>query len=293
MSIDTSLIAFKAITNFTNELEELFGAKQHSLRLYSRLINKTTLAHDKPIQKHIEAFRLFCQSNRDAITEKNMNKLNNSNIQYSERVFINMKNILAMADTETQTVIWKHLLLISAILDPSGRAKELLREACSSDNTGTESNFLTDIINKVEEHVDPNASPMEAIASIMKSGVFTDLVSGMNNGLQDGSLDLSKLLGSVQGMVTKLSNKNGSEGSDDSLNMINNMVGMLGKQNGEDGGNNMTELMAMMGPMLATLNTAMPSRSTGSVQQQLPDIMNMISSLNMDNSKISNVEQLE
>ena len=53
MSSDSSLITFKAISNFTECLDEVFGKKQRSLKLYAHLLNKTRLSHTKPIKKHI------------------------------------------------------------------------------------------------------------------------------------------------------------------------------------------------------------------------------------------------
>ena len=110
----SSLITFEAISNFTNDLGEVFSDKHRPLKLYIHLINKTTLQHKDPIIKHIDAFRKFCTANRDAIAEKNVKKLVEEKISYSNRVFIDMKQILNMADKETSNVIWKHLLTISA-----------------------------------------------------------------------------------------------------------------------------------------------------------------------------------
>ena len=220
------------------------------------------------------------------ILNKDITKLSTTNnkVNFSDKVYIDFSNIFKTADKDTKGVILDYLLTISALVDPTAKAKDILKK----DEKSKESDFLSSMIEKVEENVNVDSNnPLEAVSSIMNSGIFTELLSNMNNGLQDGSLDLSKLLGSVQGMVTKLSNKGGDNNDNDSLNMINNMVGMLGKQNGE-GGNNMTDLMAMMGPMLATLNTAMPADS-GAVQPQLPDIMNMMSNLNNK----SKFEQLE
>ena len=72
MNTDNNLIIFKAIANFTQALADEFGKKQHSLALYSRLINKTTLAHDTPIKKHISVFTEFCINNREAILNKKL-----------------------------------------------------------------------------------------------------------------------------------------------------------------------------------------------------------------------------
>ena len=265
---DSSLIIFKAIANFTNCLDEVFGEDQRSLKLYAHLINKTTIAHEKPILKHIEAFRTFCKDNRDSIEEKNHETFSNDKIIYSDRVFINVKDILKVADKDSKNIIWKHILTISALVDPAGKARQVLKETSQKNNSGTESDFLENIISKVEENVDPNANPMEAVTSIMQSGVFQELVGGMGNGLQDGSLDLGKLMGTVQNMVTNLNDKVGESGGEgmpeETMAMMNTMMSNL--QAGVDSSEStegqqkpmpdLNNLMGMMGPMLGALNNA-------------------------------------
>ena len=73
MTTDTSLITFKTISNFTNDLGNVFSEKHRPLKLYVHLINKTTLSHETPIQKHIDAFRQFCLENRESIASKSSN----------------------------------------------------------------------------------------------------------------------------------------------------------------------------------------------------------------------------
>ena len=273
MSSDTSLVCFKAISNFTSELVELFSKQQRSLKLYGRLINKTTLVHDKSIKKHIDTFREFCISNRDAIMTKNVNKLKMSKISYSQRVFIDMTDIFRLSDKENSKVIWEHLLCISALVDPAGKAREVLKENLMSGKTGCgETNFLTDIIDKVEKHVDPDANPMEAVSSIMKSGIFTDLIGGMNKGLSDGSLDLGKLMGAVQGMVGQLGEKTGGDPqTDGAMNMLTTMMGGLGGANGSGGAP--PDLAGMMSGMLGGLGGA--NGSGGGT----PDLAGMMSGM--------------
>ena len=66
-----------------------------------------------------------------------------------------------------------------------------------------ETNFLKDMINKVEDSIDGGNvnNPMEAITKMMTSGVFGELVGNMTNGLQSGDLNIGNLLGSVNDMV--------------------------------------------------------------------------------------------
>jgi hypothetical protein len=258
MPVDTSLITFKTISNFTNDLGEVFSEKHRPLKLYAHLINKTTLSHEKPIEKHIEGFRNFCIANRDAISNRSVSKLAKEKIIYSKRVYINMKEIFQMADAETSEVIWMHLLTISALVDPAGKAREILKEVSSKGGGGQEINFLTDIISKVEANVKPNSNPMEAVSAIMQSGIFSELVSGMGNGLQDGSLDISKLVGTVQKMVTQLSADAGDqEGGEQAMNMINTMMSSIsaGANSPSNDGTPqpMPDIASMLGPMMAMM----------------------------------------
>ena len=253
-STDYNLIAFKAISTFTDQLNEIFGADKmnHSLKLYERLISKTSISHDKAIKKHIDIFRDFCIQNRDALMSKDVKAFVSYKVEYSPKVFIDFNNIFKKSDKETTEVIWKHLLTISALLDPAGNAKEILK---NSENN-KEADFLTDIINKVETHVTPNSNPMEAVSSIMSSGVFNDLISGMNSGIQDGSLDLGKLMGTVQKMCTNLNvggNPDGADaGTPNPSDMINNLMSSMGGGNGN--APDMSQLATMLGPMFSNLN---------------------------------------
>lgn len=277
MNSDTNLLYFKAISNFTTELVELFSKQEKPLKLYGRLINKTSIVHDTSIKKHIDAFREFCVANREAIMSKSVEKLTMSKISYSQRVFINMTEIFKLSDRDTSKVIWDHLLCISALLDPAGKAREILKENLDTGKAGGgETNFLTDIIDKVEKNVDPNANPMEAVSSIMKSGIFTDLIGGMNKGLNDGSLDLGKLMGAVQGMVGKLGEKTGGDPqAEGAMNMLTTMMGNLGNLGGNGENSAPPDLASMMSGMMSGMMggggplPGMPGATQNSSQQLL------------------------
>jgi len=256
MTTDYNLLTFKAISTFTNDLSEIFGTDYHSLKLYQRLLDKTTITHEKAISKHIDAFKHFCISNRDAILNKNLSKLNNDKIEYSSRVYIDIVSIMKKADTETVNVIWKHLLNISAFVDPAGKAKEILKK--NSVDSSNESDFLENIINKVESNINPNSSnPLEAVSTLMSSGVFNDLVSGMNTKLQDGSLDLGKLVGTVEKMCSTLippqAGNNGEQASPLNLAGLMSSIGPIlsnlsqtGASGVEGGGLNLDAMMKQL-----------------------------------------------
>ena len=99
---------------------------------------------------------------------------------------------------------------------------------------------------------------MEAIGEIMKSGVFTELIDGMNTGLQNGELDLPKLMTTVQTMVSSLTE--GQEGADDMNDVLNTMMGSMDGGDVQTGTDPMQAVMGMMGPMMSNLAAA-PRRS--------------------------------
>lgn len=243
MSSDNSLVAFKAISKFINDLSEMFGESQRTLQLYSFLLKKTTLAHEAVILKHMDIFRTFCVENRDAISGMDASQLVNPVIQYSEKVSIDMNPIFEKADASTTKTIWKHLLTISAIVDPTGEARKILREVKSQ---GNESDFLSNMMEKIEKNVDSNANPMEAISSMMSSGIFTELIGGMGSGIQDGTLDLGKLMGTVQKMVSKMAPE--GESSLDLEGMMNTV-----KSTNDNGGDQPLDIMSLLGPMMSAM----------------------------------------
>jgi hypothetical protein len=75
----------------------------------------------------------------------------------------------------------------------------------SKGEKGNEEEFLTNIINKVGSQIDPStANPAEMMTNLMSSGIFTELVDNMNQGLTKGDLDLGKMIGSLQSMMGNL-----------------------------------------------------------------------------------------
>jgi hypothetical protein len=205
---NSNVLIFKAITTFINDLHTEFGNKFKSITLYHRLLEKTGIMHTGPILKHIDCFRSFFVANKEMMETQDISKLVQTQISYSERVFIDISTIMKNSDKECTPIIWQHLLTIWGLIDPTSQAKQTLKEMMKN-NDNKEADFLSNIIEKVESSIDPSkmngSNPMEMVSGLMQSGVFNDLISGMQGGLEDGSLDMNKLMGSVQGMMTKMS----------------------------------------------------------------------------------------
>lgn len=246
VSEETALIAFKAICNFINDLENEFGKKHKPLKLYKRLINHTQISHDAAIKKHLTIFHDFSMANRDALLDQDPSKLIQKKLAYSERVFVDMEFIFKLADDDTRDVIWKHILTISAIVDPASRAKDILKKQVEDGKGGNEADFLANIISKVEKSVKPDSNPMDAVNSILQSGLVNEMMTDLNS----KKLDMNKLLGVVQGMVSQLGAQTGDDTeSKNAMNILNTMVGSIAHGGGPPP-NIMSMMSTFMGGMM-------------------------------------------
>lgn len=209
---DFSLICYKAICSFIQDLNEVFGTKIHQVALYTRLIEKTSITQTKAIFRHITIFREFCQENRDAILEKDISKFSGKKITYSNKVYIDICKVfnVAKSDKDTEEAIWNHLLTISALLDPTSKAKSILKE--TSSKKGKEEEFLNKIIETAEKNIDPNADPADAVKGMLSSGMLTEMMGNLTEGMKSGELDITKLIGVSQSLMSSLTTEMAKEG---------------------------------------------------------------------------------
>jgi phage-related tail protein len=209
---DNIVFLFKCIVNFIHDLNELYGEEQKSLQLYNLLMEKTGIVHQEPIKKHIKIFYDFCKENEDAILEKNSKEIKQWKIIYSDKVFIDLESIYNESDEENRQILWQHFITLLAVLIPTSRAKEILSlQKKEKQEQGTETHeedFLSNIIQKVSSsiNVEDNNDPTKMMSNLMSSGIFTELVDDMNNGFNNGDLDLGKMMSSLQGVMGNLSN---------------------------------------------------------------------------------------
>ena len=251
-----NLIIFKTLTRFISELNQSYGKTHHSLQLYNRLIEKTAVVHTDAIQRHINELNTFCSENRDAIVQQDISLLTKKNIQYSEKVYVNISDIFQNADADDMIIIWKYITCIAIQFDSTVRSdRDAFKKTMiihknnssenssdnssenssdnSSENSGensSEADFLENMAKKVSENVDENDDPMKAVGNIISSGVFTEMITDMNNGLQSGDLNLGKLMGSVQKMASQVKPEDTARQVDapDLSNMMQQMTNMMG-----------------------------------------------------------------
>lgn len=195
------LLVFKSICNFVTELGRLYERDHTPLGLYKKLILRTKITHTKPISKHVAAFKKWFEDNMDAVKNQNSSIISQDEkaiIRYSDAVYIDMRKIFSISDGDVHKVIWKHLHTINMIINGN---KAIDKSLTASGGDGNEKDFIADVMKKVESNIDPNADPSQSLNKLVNSGIFTDLLSNMNKGLGDGSLDIGRLLSMTTGML--------------------------------------------------------------------------------------------
>jgi hypothetical protein len=217
---------FNTLKRFVHEMASFFE-EDMSLKLYNHLLKKTTIKNRGPVSRHVKLFEEFCAANRKQIVESNT-ALPASRIEYSSRVYIDFSKIFAdIFDEEnaadTRAILFDHLLVLSMVFDPDGNAAAVLKSRKDSTpeelkELFNESPFLQDMMAKVERQVKPGANPMEAMTSMMSSGLLQELVTGMQENIENGDLDMEQLMSSVQKMTSSL--------PPDQLNALKPMLAM-------------------------------------------------------------------
>lgn len=195
--MDGNYKVFSHILEFVCDLADLYGKQQHSLMLYKHLLDKTKITHKDAIRKHIHSFRDFLKKNKDAILEKKVELLKENDIVYSQKVKIQMDEIFKLADDDSKKAIWAHLLVLYNDYEPNNETLSLLKQTLKP--TEKEENFIATIVEKIEKNIDPNTDdPMTAIMSLMNSGVINEVITTINTGFQDGTIDMNRIMGNVK-----------------------------------------------------------------------------------------------
>ena len=289
-----NIIIFKTISMFVKELGNMYGKTFRNVNLYMHLIDRTTFSHELAIQKHIDAFRVFCEENIESLMNSDHLSFKKKTVKYSKKVFINFQSIfektISDGSFDTSKTIWKYLHIIAMNLLPSFKTqfrdkiienKKSSSAASSQDTSGQppsadgkqpsqtcqEENFLEELITKIESNVNlsENTNPMEAVTGIMQSGIFTEMISGMNNGFKNGTLNMNNMPNAIQKILSKMSPQSGKKGNKEFDQMKSTMDSMLGLLSFGGGGSDsdrpvpdMQNLMSLLMPQVANMMAGDP-----------------------------------
>jgi len=257
MSSDPSEKIFIKVLNFVHDLNDVFGKKYNNIKLYNKFLKETPMENAKAVKKQNSIFKNFVQNNFEAILKKDITFLEDHQILFSDKVFINIKEIVEEADQDTSHQIFQHLQLIAYLFTNDQNMKAALSNSykvsppISTKTDQAESEFIHNYMSKIEQSFGEKdfSDPMTATLGLLKSGVFTDMIKTLQTDVSSGKLDVNKLLGNVQGMMSQISSDTKENGDAPPLD-INSLMngGMISQMLG---GSGMTDVMSMVGNILS------------------------------------------
>lgn len=227
-------VIFRAFKEFVSDLGHVYAEAHHSLALYDRLLEKTMYAkHRDAVSKHLAGLDMFCRANEQAILCRL--KSFTGTIRYSERVFIDLNQILSGdVDADTYASIFNHLVVLLVYINPTTESIEAAKRLRGNDLNfdftpeNPEDELLAGVFQKVREVADKDAvsNPTQAISKLFSSGMVGSLTQAIENGAMNGSLDLSKIVKSVNKIVSGNPEVGANPMVSNMLGMIQNMPGL-------------------------------------------------------------------
>lgn len=209
--------AFTAIKQFVDALSDIYDKKKGitPLGLYRRLLTfvKSDMSEEINIRKFLRGFALFYNKNNEYLVSDNLNRVpRGTHISYSKNAYIDIQKFIYKSrnDLDILQQIRIHLLTIQAFLETDdAKADYLLQKVSETENFSVEDQFVNNIVQKAQTAIDGLDSesannPMTAVSGLMKSGILTEMIVGLQNQVGSGQMDPSRLLQSMQGTMSKV-----------------------------------------------------------------------------------------
>jgi hypothetical protein len=291
--MDTLKFFSKAL-NFVNELNKVYSDKYPNIRLYYKLMKKTPIGNSKAIERHCNLFVKYLNDNEECIKNKSLKNSTTVDIKFDDKIFININECIQQAEKPTKEVIFKHLQLLLYITKPSDDLKAILTTTKTNSKDELpkveESKFIDNFINKIEKQFNDKEfnDPLSAAMNMMQSGLFSEIVQDMSEGVKTGSLDPQKLLGSVQGMLGDLTG--GSVDINNILSGTSQNLEIKG-ENGENVNVDMNQMFNMVGNMMGGLNQS-SSSATNNPMSMVSSLLPMLGGFSSSSSTPS-IDALE
>ena len=249
---------FKAIKSFVEDLDNEFGRKYRPVALYNRLVSKTSETDEASIDKHVRAFTTFFNEYPGYIKNKTVPP--NAQVKYSDRVYLDISQILVKTSRSIHKHIHQHLLMIYSFINietEDGRQalQSLQREAKEKEldlniPDTAEGNFIKDALTEMTdqfESMGDTENPMAVMANMMQSGFFTKFMGDLQGKFSNGEMDIKNLLGTVTGVMGEVAPEDNEQASQ-MQNFMTNQINTI-TQNAEIPDDIQGELKNVMGAL--------------------------------------------
>ncbi len=195
---------YQSFFKMIQSLDEVFGDTNKPLHLYAHLLNKITSQHGGAIERNCMLAKEFFTRNEVGISHRDIKQFDESCLRYSDKVYVDFDSIFKVADEDTQTQIWKHLLTIQIHL--GSNAESAKRQLQQLYDTPVNNENIMSFLNQNGDMGDifkalGGDSFAKSIQSIMESENFNSLMSDVKGKIDSGEIDISKLSSVVSGMA--------------------------------------------------------------------------------------------
>lgn len=214
-SINKDLI-LKKFVQFVDDLNNVFGQKTKSIKMYSIVLSKLYELSETPEQKndtqdrinqHINILQNFLTTNSDAIMKQDESLLKEPKLKYSDSIYIDIDMVLR--HSEEKSAIWKHLLLLTSLAEPSSNAKDVLTKLLEEDSE--ENKIIKNIASKLESPeimeklggMTMSGNPFDMISTLSSSGLMDTIMGGVSGDIQ--KVNPKKLIGTMRNMLDVIS----------------------------------------------------------------------------------------
>lgn len=221
-----------------NELHEYFETPNKQIEIFYSFFNTLNENDISRREKLYESIQSFCVKNRDALNRQDVSLFNQELLKYSNKIYINMKKIIETVEDNIKQHIWTYLLKCSAYTDPAGNAKNTLKDMVSKPTQSNPFNHLLeteedekikkiieDILNFTNEemkNIDTSKNPLDIVVMILSSPTFKNILENIKKCMNDGSLDVSKIVIIFQKLVSSLQQSN------DNIPNLSGIVDLIG-----------------------------------------------------------------
>lgn len=220
---------FVAIKSFVDELYEGFKdteTKTSPLALYWRLLTLIDQQSNIAAKTYIvEGFDTFFKEHDGPLVSGKLELIpEGTRINYPNKngIYIDIYKFLRPSDDDVHIIVRQHLMTISAILNPDEKKLKAIEKSEKSNavlaipNDGSEESiFLQGVMEKAklamgDVEVDGD-NPTGAVMGMLQSGVVTDMLSGIQEGMGSGKFKYRKMARLMQGLISSFV----PEGEDD------------------------------------------------------------------------------
>ena len=214
-SVNKDLL-LKKFVQFVEDLNNVFGQKTKSIKMYSIVLSKLFELSENTEQKndtqdrinqHISILQNFLSVNNDAIIKQDQSLLKEYKLKYSDSIYIDIEMVLN--HSEEKSAIWKHLLLLTSLAEPSSKAKDVLTNLLEEDSE--ENKIIKNIASKLESPeimeklggMNMSANPFDMISTLTSSGLMDSIMGGVSGDIQ--KVNPKKLIGTMRNMLDAIS----------------------------------------------------------------------------------------